>query len=165
MHPQPNNPSWVNLLVKELRAQVVAEHLRATNRSRVVCFTCGNASAALRKHPELQVIGVGANQELQPGRWFSYSEVARAFDAFDATSGHLPWPLMVETARLIRQRLGTWNWPTEIPCGSGETVVVLALAYPEVRFRPIRLGTPGTEHHPEAPLNGLLALLFGPTSA
>ena len=151
--------SDVNLWQKRLRAIVIARYLRARGEARCVCFSCGNSAHALRVEG-LQVVYVGNNALLKPGEWFTYTNVAEHFGAlFDATSGHLPWPLMVEVAELMRADTPEYAGKTYIPTGSGETIVCLKLAYPNVHFTPVRGVSEATMYHAEAPLNSLVALL------
>lgn len=146
---------------KALRAKVIAIHLaRARLPKRVVCLTCGNAAAALRDEG-LDVIEVGGHGTLQPTRWLEYHEIARLWPGvFDATSGHLPWPLMLQLAELLQLEVGPSPANLHVPSGSGETVVALALAYPHLRFMACYDDrNPATTYHPDAPLNRLVELL------
>lgn len=150
----------VNLLEKKLRAEVIKEYLDALGENRCVCFTCGNATKALRA-AGVQVVSVGEQEELRPGRWYSYNEIAASFRCFDATSGHLPMPMLREIAERMRMCLGGLEEREYgIPTGSGETLVVLSMAYPEVRFIPLRYkGRPETRYNEGAPMNALVEAL------
>lgn len=155
--------TWINDLQKKVRAEVIQRHLHALGQNRCVCFTCGNAAEKLRR-VGLDVVAVGTGLDLQPGRWFGYTDVARSFNGlFDATSGHLPVPFMAEIGTLLARKLGPWRWDTRIPTGSGETIVCLKMGYPSVGFTPVSDGTPATAQHELAPLAKLVALIAGGT--
>lgn len=149
----------VNLLEKRIRAEIIREHLDAIGQHRCVCFTCGNSARALEE-AGLVVVAVGDREPLRPQRWFTFSEIARTFRCFDGTSGHLPMPIMADIARRMRAEIGPLQGAYQIPTGSGETLVVLSMAYPEVRFQPVRFDQhPPTEYNEEAPLNSLVTAL------
>jgi len=158
----------VNLIEKQIRAEVIMEHLAGINEYKCVCFTCGNATKALR-NIGVEVVSVGDNEELKPAHWFNYTEIQRVFGGlFDATSGHLPMPLMQEIATRLKIRLGELKTGEVyyIDCGSGETIVCLAMAYPAIVFKPQRLaGYAPTSYSIHAPLNKLLLALFGSIGA
>ncbi|MDP8255083.1 MAG: hypothetical protein P9M14_04995, partial [Candidatus Alcyoniella australis] len=126
------------LLNKAIRAQVIAEHLRLLGATRCVVYTCGNAARALREEG-LDVVEVGPRGALQPSRELTYEEILQAHPGlFNATSGHLPPPLMYRLAERIFEHL-----PVEIfqnhktiycPCGSGETLVAMAHLVPFSRL-------------------------------
>lgn len=139
---------------KRIRAEVIREYLAARGEKKVVCLTCGNAAQALR-NAGLEVVEVGGSGPLAPTRWLSYTEVAALWDCFDATSGHLPWPLMVE----ISKRLPDLEGEIRLPTGSGETLVCLKLRNPGLKIEAIFNLGPETEEHPEAPLMPLVYLL------
>jgi len=143
---------------KTLRAVAVAAHLRVVGHDRVVCFTSGNAAQALRD-AGLDVLAVGAGQELQPGRWWQLGEIARVWpDRFDATSGHLPLPLMVALAHRLRDHLGEIApGPWLVPTGSGETLCALGMAYPGADLWALTHLDTHTDHHPGMPLAPLVA--------
>jgi hypothetical protein len=149
----------VNLLEKRLRAEVIKEHLEAIGERRVVCFTCGNAARALEE-AGLDVVAVGDHELLKPQRWFTFSEIARTFRCFDATSGHLPLPIMAEIAARMSKEIGPLVGDYQVPTGSGETLVVLSMAYPDVRFHSIRYEeNPPTQYNEGAPLNALVVAI------
>lgn len=159
-----------SLDMKRLRAEVIAKHLKQIGEQRCVCFTCGNAAAALRK-AGVQVVEVGAKGKLKPSTWFGYSDIQQAFNGlFDATSGHLPMPLMRQIAARVRREKEIIKWiinaHTEaggffVPTGSGESIVVLAMAYPRGVFLPVRFKHPATKYDKDAPLNDLVKALTG----
>lgn len=149
----------INLWVKRVRADVIAEHLARLGQRQVVCFTCGNAAEALRR-AGLLVVSVGDNEDLKPGRWFSYTDIAQTWPGvFDATSGHLPLPLLVQVALRLRAERPIYSGAREVLTGSGETYVCLSLAYPHMQFVPVYNASRGSRYEAGAPLNGLVALL------
>lgn len=152
-------PFDVNFWQKQLRAQVIAQHVRKLGQNKVVCFTCGNAARAL-EGMGLQVIAIGPNEGLVPKRWFSYTDIAHSFPGvFDATSGHLPLPLLKEVAQAMVKRIPIYDGLLDVPTGSGETLVCLAMAYPTLRFKAVRGVSRGSQYHAEAPLNALVEAL------
>ena len=147
---------------KQIRAAVIADHLRRAGRAAagVVCFSCGNASAALRA-AGLDVLDVGPRGALQPRHWWTEAEIAKAFPTmFDATSGHLSTALMLRIGQAYRAHLGELPPAVYVPSGSGETAVCLALAYPERRIHAVYDDSdPATTWNDAAPLNTLVERL------
>ncbi len=145
---------------KALRAAVIARHVREAGLPGVVCFSCGNASRAL-KEAGLYVVEIAPQGDLSAGKWWTASEIARAWPhLFDATSGHLSPPVMSAVADALREELGFLPPGIfDIPTGSGETLVCLAMAYQDCRFRPVYGVGRGTEFEPRAPLNALVQAL------
>jgi len=125
---------------------------------RVVVFTCGNAAAELRA-VGLDVLAVGPGQELQPGRWWTPGAIRAAWpDRFDATSGHLPMPLMVQLALALADHVGhleRCRWL--VPTGSGETITALRWVYPDADLVALTGAGPDTDHQPVMPLAPLIA--------
>ena len=127
-----------------------------------MCFTCGHAAEELRR-AGLRVVGVGPAGELGARAWWPASRIAATWPhLLDATSGHLPTPIMAEIAQALRRELGeldedvTWRVPT----GSGETLVCLAWAYPHARFvAAYDDRQAATTYDRRAPLNGLVESL------
>ncbi len=143
---------------KTIRAQLISRYIRAAGYVGVVVFTCGNAAAALRS-VGVDVLEVGNHGELIPGKWWTPAEIRRIWpDRFDATSGHLPAPLMAEIAAALRKAMGHLP-PAEygIPTGSGETIICMRWAYPLCTFVPIYGGSAATAYSPQAPLNYAVA--------
>lgn len=149
---------------KLLRAHAVRDYLAAAGRApRVVCLTCGNCAHYLRAAGcDVVEVGEGERALLRPARWLQPDEVARAFpEHFDATSGHLPLHLMAAVGERLRTMLGDLDAGAvhQVPCGSGETLCCLALAYPECKFEAV-YHVPGNEaatrYNPGAPLNALV---------
>lgn len=171
----------INSLEKEIRASVINKHLTKIGINKCVCFTCGNSAEQLRKQG-LEVIGVGDNEILRPEKWFCYTEIQSTFNGlFDATSGHLAFPLMAEIsdefngiARGADGRI-CYAWEKDnkfpsfeagktygVPTGSGETIICLKMALPSVDFEPVRLKDfRPTKFLDNYPLNKMLYAMFG----
>lgn len=147
---------------KAIRARLIAQHLQRAGRMHqgVVCFTCGNAAAALRAQG-LHVVEIGPAGDLMPTRWWQPAEIARAFPThFDATSGHLPWPLIDQLAREMEAYIGQLSGQVVVPSGSGETAVAVALAFPDVRvIAEYNNAHPATSYSCAAPMNALVERL------
>lgn len=141
---------------KIIRANVIAQYIKEAGYRGVVCFSCGNAARALRA-AGLMVVEVSPEGPLCPGKWWNPAEIHLVWpDLFDATSGHLPIPLMLKVARALRDHLGELQEATyQVPTGSGETIVCLQWAYPDKRFVPLYGLGPETRYNNEAPLNDL----------
>lgn len=146
-----------NLLEKRIRAKVVKEYLDNLGSNRCVCFTSGNCSKELKKLG-LNVIAIGNEQDLSPNKWFEFIEIGK-FGYFDATSGHLPLPLMLDIAKRLKKRIKKLPKKVIIATGSGETLVCLKLAFPETEFTAMY----NLDHHTilnkKAPLNSLVKIL------
>lgn len=143
-----------------IRASLIADYVREAGIRGVVCFGCGNGAAALRD-AGLYVVDVGPRGSITPTRWWQPEEIRRAWpDLFDATSGHLPPPLMDRLAVALREFIGELPEPAyAVPTGSGETVVALCMAYPGTRFIARYGDTRETRYDPDAPLNTLVERL------
>lgn len=143
----------LNFPAKKIRAQVIAEYIKAAGYRGVVAFSCGNATREL-KAAGLWVLDISPAGDLSPsGKWWTPAEIHAAFpDLFDATSGHLPAHLMIEISRRFRYYLGDDIDPL-IPTGSGETITCLRWAYPDKKLSPVRDIGQGTEYNENAPLN------------
>lgn len=118
-----------------------------------VCFTCGNAADWLR-NMGVDVISIGHGQDLEPKGWWKPCRIQKTWPhAFDATSGHLPLPLMLDIAKTLNSVLGDLReGEYEVPTGSGETVFCLRLAYPRIKFVPVFGVGKGTERDDNNPL-------------
>src|SRR5882672_2126355 len=143
---------------KRIRAKVIAEFARSAAYHGVVCFTCGNAAQTLRDQG-LEVTEVGPRGDLNPSKWWTIAEIHRTFPhLFDATSGHLPIPLLADIAKAFREHLG--DLPSgrySVPSGSGETITCLRVAYPLLTFdASYDNSKPETVRHPDAPLNAIV---------
>jgi len=154
-----------NLKVKKIRAFIIKSHLDKLGLDTCVCFTSGNATRFLRR-AGLKVVSIGNKEDLSSNKWFSYTDIQKSFNGlFDATSGHLPLPFLNEiSSRLKKEYAGFFNkdkiYPIKI--GSGETILCLKLAFPEISFEPIRIkGYAPTKFDKEAPLNDLIQVIFG----
>lgn len=149
---------------KAIRAQVIRAHLAESGHPGCVAFSCGNATRALRA-AGVWVLDVAPGGALQSTKWWSPAEVHRAWPhLFDATSGHLPIPLMASLAAIFRETFAATiegrPGPHVVPTGSGETVVCLAWAFPDARWiARYDDRQPATRYEPRAPLNGLVTRL------
>lgn len=149
---------------KKLRAGVIAEYVRKAGYRGVVVFTCGNAAAALRAEG-LEVVEIGARGDLQTNKWWDTAAIHRLHpDMFDATSGHLPLPLMLAIGKAFRAHLGDLQPGSyAVPTGSGETIICLRAAYPSpgITFMAAYDDShPSTERDPLNPLNDFVDALF-----
>lgn len=138
---------------KRLRSIAVKRYMERCGHRRAVCFSCGNASREL-KEAGVDVLDISPAGDLEPKRWFAPSEISALFNAFDATSGHLPIECMLEVAAEFR---GV-DVPdgAAIPTGSGETIVCLKLAHPEIKLHAVYNVDEATRYSEGAPLNALV---------
>lgn len=100
---------------------------------------------------------------VKPDRWWQFFEIQKEFNCFDATSGHLPFPLMKQIADRLRESelrevIGK-DEVVNVACGSGETIVTLSMAFPNVKFIPVYGIDDSTTYNEGAPLNGIVKLL------
>jgi len=140
---------------KQIRAVIIADHVRKAGYAGIVCYSCGNAAKAL-KELNLYVIEISPHGQLRANKWFNPDEIHRMWpNLFDGTSGHLPIYLMVKIAKRIREYLGNLSKNKYyVPTGSGETITCLRWAYPKIEFIPIYDNNkPETKYEPKAPLN------------
>lgn len=155
----------INAMQKAARAVAIADYLRNTGRQSCVCFTCGNASKALRK------TGLQVREVLKPPRWYTLAEIQLLHKRFDATSGHISTALMLAVAYNLGEAIGKSHLraeyetaiengtPVIIPTGSGETLVTLKMIYPLLKVVPAYNLDDSTQYHPKAPLNSLVLAL------
>ena len=138
---------------KRLRAKVIAEYVQASGYDGCICFSCGNASGEL-KNAGLSVVDVSPIGDLIANRWWQPEEIRKVWpNLFDATSGHLPAYLMIRIGVVFREHLGNLDeGPYDVPTGSGETILCLRWAYPDVAFRPVFNCGVGTERDDRSPL-------------
>lgn len=156
-----DNKGVLRFAAKRIRAQVIAQHLgEAGLPLRCVCFTCGNAARALRNEG-LYVVEVGSQGRVEPTEWVDPTHIAGMWPGmFDATSGHLPVWMMERIGAAFAVELGELPGKVVVPSGSGETLVCLALAYPDVRFvARYDMTEPPTMFNEDAALNGLVRRL------
>jgi hypothetical protein len=148
---------------KELRAKVIKKYVDNAGLPGCVCFSCGNATKAL-KETGLYTVDISPCGDLSPSsKWWEVSEIRKAFpNLFDATSGHLPIPLMVDIAHEYKQYLGELPAGAyNIPSGSGETILCLKIAYPECTFRAIYdNSTIGTAYDYQNKINSIISSFF-----
>jgi hypothetical protein len=160
---------------KEIRAHVIAKHVRRAKYRGVVVFTCGHAAEEIRKVlPDLTVIEVGPNGDLKTEKWWNAAEIHAAWpDLFDATSGHLPQPLTVDIAKAYETYFGNAHLSGRgpfsqsenifVPTGSGETIMCLSIAFPMINFIPVYdNNNPATFRDPEQPLNEIIDRHYEP---
>lgn len=144
---------------KQIRAAVIRQYMEENGHTRAVCFSCGNASKAL-KEAGVDVLDISPAGDLAPRRWFTQAEIRRVFpDRFDATSGHLPAELMTRIARAFKDHIGQMHGHIYLPTGSGETLVELKMAYPALRITAVYGMDAATEYSQEAPLNALVVAI------
>lgn len=148
----------LNFPAKRIRSEVIAAHVRSSGLPGVVCFSCGNASRAL-KATGIYVVDVAPGGSLEsPSVWWTPSEISRAWPhLLDATSGHLPLWLVTRIGDAFKEHLGDiGRGPHRVPSGSGETVLALALAYLNADFVAVYGGSNATRYQEKAPLNMLV---------
>lgn len=145
---------------KEIRTKIIADYCKEANISGVVCFSCGNASNALKKIG-LDTIDISPLGCLTTNKWWTPEEIKRVWpDRFDATSGHLPFFLMVRISKEYKKHLNSLQKVissksvVDVPTGSGETIICLRLAFPNTKFNAIyNTNNRGTKYEKDAPLN------------
>lgn len=144
---------------KKIRALCIKEYMLMSGYKRAVCFSCGNAAHAL-ENVGVDVLHIGEHGVLEPKQWFSQADIEKAFTGyFDATSGHLPMQLMNGLAREYKCVLGALPGRVYVPCGSGETLVCLKMAYPETDFVAVYNIDSATQYEAGCVLNDLVRLL------
>ncbi len=132
------------------RATLIAEHLEQGQP--LVCFTSGDAGKELQR-VGVRPLCVGPNEALMPGRWWSPAEIRRQWpEHFDAPPGHLPICMVVELGHRLARVLGDLPKRVAIPAGSGETLLAMAWAYPEIELYGVINLDPNSEHHDKSPL-------------
>lgn len=137
---------------KQIRAQVIKEYI-ADRHDKAVCFSCGNAAVQLER-AGIKTLHIGAQGALSPRKWFTQAEIHDIFPKyFDATSGHLPAELMVLLAQAYKEYLKHLPPVVYVPTGSGETLVCLKLAFPNVDFVAVYNLDAATEYNADCPLN------------
>jgi hypothetical protein len=151
---------------KQIRATEITRYVVDAGYKGIVVFTCGNAAKALRETGiwNDSIVEVGPKGGLQTDRWWTPAEIRRTWpDLFDATSGHLPFTLMVKVAAGLRTVLGALDKDVQylVPTGSGETILCLGLAYPHISFCAVYDNDrPETTRDAEAPLNAAVDAEF-----
>lgn len=142
---------------KKIRSKVIEKYLGSN--SKVVCFSCGNASREL-KSTSLQVLDISPKGDLIPNRWFTKKEIKQVFpEYFDATSGHLDINLMYKIGLAYKDYLGELDNIVYLPTGSGETLVCLKLVYPQTNFVAVYNLDEATEYSANCELNKLVECL------
>lgn len=144
---------------KRIRAKVVKEYMERNGITHAVCFSCGNASRELAR-AGVNLLDISPQGDMTANRWFTQEEIRRLFpSAFDATSGHLPIDLLNTIAERIKEEVTLEDEAYTVATGSGETFVVLSIAFPDKHFEPIYDLDEATAYSQQAPLNGLVAAL------
>lgn len=162
---------------KNVRGKVIARHVRNAGYPGVVVLSCGNAAYWLRLHMQgggvaeryipgciPPVVEIGHNGPLTVQQWLTPAEVHSFFPTyFDATSGHLPFPLMLEIGNELKELFPTLDDTVvyKVPTGSGETILCLRLAFPNIQFIAQYDNTErATTYDKDNPLNAAVAALF-----
>lgn len=149
---------------KQIRAKVIAQYMARNDIKQCVCFSCGNASRALSA-TGLQVVAIAPNGDLEARRWWTMEEIRKTFpSSFDATSGHLPIDIINEIVKSFRKEFSgvfATGQTYDIPTGSGETILCLKLAFPEIDFvARYKTGDAACNPDENAPLLPLIKSLF-----
>lgn len=138
---------------KRIRSKIIKKHMQDSGYDKAVCFSCGNASNAL-KQMGVNTLDISPTGDLLANRWFTPGEVNKTFDGyFDATPGHLPAYLMLDIANEIREELNLNEKLYYVPTGSGETIICLSLAFPHIEFVAVYNFSDGSAYDEQAPLN------------
>ena len=141
---------------KKIRAAVIKEYMQECGYKKAVCFSCGNASTAL-KDAGVDLLDMSPYGDMIAQRWFTPSEIMKWFpDSLDATSGHLSIELMSKIGKAFKEYLGELPQVNYIPTGSGETITCLKMAYPDKEFVAVYNIDQATEYSEQATLNGLV---------
>jgi hypothetical protein len=149
--------SVLHFPAKKIRAEYIADYIRAAGYHGAVVFGCGNGAQALRDCG-ITVIDISPRGELVPTRWWQPEEIARVWpNYFDATSGHLPAWMMIEIGKKFREHIGDDLSECYVPSGSGETIVCLRWAYPGIKLSPIYNLDEATQYSENSPLNFLVS--------
>lgn len=146
---------------KQIRSLVIKKYLDKIGLKKVVCFSCGNATREL-KNLGLDVLDISPNGLLSSNKWFNSNDVLKYFpERFNATSGYLPIDLMIKIGKAFKNELGNIPNNLKIPSGSGETIICLSLAYPNLNFIPLYDNNNlATKFDKECPLNPLIDKMF-----
>jgi len=145
-----------NIAEKQIRSSVIETYLISTGQpAEAVIFSCGNASKCLAEK------NIKVTQVNNPARWYSYTEIYQKYKIFDATSGHLPFPLMLLIAALLKEQFPELKKESHLvlPTGSGETLVCLKIAFPHLQITAIYNENKNTQYNKRAPLNNIVKLL------
>jgi len=165
-----------NLLEKLVRSEIIIDYVLNAEIKKIVIFSCGNAAEFLsekieEKDLKINLLRIMPNEgDLKSQRWFRKEEIKKWFpDSFDATSGHLSLILMIRIAKILANEdslinifKSNLNGEFEIPTGSGETIICMKMAFPNLKFIPLYNleGENGTKYDEENPLNWLVERWF-----
>lgn len=150
---------------KRIRAYVIRRHMKEHGFDRAICFSCGNATRAL-KSAKVDTLAIAPGADLAPtDRWFTISEIRDALPGyFDATPGHLPMDVMNRLAAAYRIAFAdVFCSVTDfvVPTGSGETIICLKMAFPSVNFAAMwDNSSPATTFDDRAPLANIVRAVF-----
>jgi hypothetical protein len=180
--PVWNRANVLRVNEKGIRAAIIADYIRASNYRGAVIFTCGHAGQTLRDalqgaglsgallSYEPTLVEVGPKGPISANRWWSPEDIHISWpDLFDATPGHLPVALMVRIAQALASTRRsrdtvekiTNGGPWFVPTGSGETIVCLKMAFPNVQFAAVYDNArQETTRDPESPLNSIVDAFF-----
>lgn len=138
---------------KQYRAEAIKQYMQEKGHKKAVCFSCGNASRALRECG-VDTLDISPTGDLQALRWFTKDEIKKVFpEYFDATSGHLDDECMRYVAGYFKEKLQTLPPLIMLPTGSGETLVELHMAFPKTKFFAVYDLNDATKYEEQAPLN------------
>lgn len=156
----------INEKIKQIRAEVIATYLHQVGIKDVLCFSSGNCAKYL-KMQGLNVLAV-----VNPQEWYTPEQIG-SFGLFDATSGNIPMFLInriaerfAKDSQLGRVKLicdgaaeSVKNGVLRLPTGSGESLLIIKLAYPHLEIEPIYDLDEATKYNEGAPLNAMVNLL------
>ena len=145
---------------KDIRSKVIVDYYGDV---KYICFSSGTAVEELKKLG-VAVFGCGDYEgaDYKPDRWFTQKEIAETFPSMvDVTCGHLPIELMLKLADAYKASIGKLHEDNTytVLTGSGETIVCLKMAYPNVEFVAQYNTDSHTKYNKEAPLNKLVELV------
>ena len=144
---------------KALRAFAIKSYMEKAGYEKAVCFSCGNASRALRE-AGVDVLDISKSGDLQALRWFTQYEIKKTFpDHFDATSGHIPFECMQAVADIFKEYIGELPDHISLPTGSGETLVELKMAFPDTKITAVYNIDDATEYDEGCVLNSIVKAL------
>lgn len=144
---------------KAIRAQAIKEYMNKAGYKKAICFSCGNASKALKKIG-VDVLDISRSGDLEALRWFTQAEIKAAFPQyFDATSGHLPMECLLMVAERFKTYLQKIPDHIYLPTGSGETLIELKLAFPNTEITAVYDIDKATRYEEACVLNGMIKIL------
>lgn len=155
---------------KRLRAEVITDYVRSAGSFKgIICITCGAAGDEILKAAKTGCGDIVIIMPTEGDEWITMEQIARDYPGyFDATSGHLPFWLMVRIAHRFRQYIDkhtrrTFSSEVRVPTGSGETIFELRMAYPdmvETQLVALYDYSRGSRFESDAPLNQAVQTFF-----